>query len=126
MTVPRWLTVAAVLVAMAAALFLVAGPPDLHRSLHLLDGSEVSGPTELAFVSLLCWVVLVALALATVAAALRRGGVLSRSGTQRKRSVALLAAGAALLVAGVVHHQAGYRVCCSNAATIQLAQSHVR
>lgn len=121
----RHFVLAGVVVVLAIALAFVAGGPDIGRSVDLVTGTGVTGATEFAFVGLLCWLALAVL-ISVIAAdglrQLRHPPALARWWL----SVAALVVGVALLAAGIVQHQSGYRVCCSSSLTAQQAEQRVR
>ena len=120
----RQMVLAAVVVMLAVALAFVAGGPDIGRSLDLVTGSFVTGTTEFAFIGLLCWIALAVLISVIAASALRQlkhPPALARWWLP----VAALVVGVSLLAAGIVRHQSGYRVCCSNSLTAQQAEQRV-
>ena len=115
----RRLLYASSVLGLGIALAVVGGLPDPGRSVDLLTGS-VTSATESAFIVLLCWLVVVCLAIPGVlslfpATRLRRPRALARS-------LAVLAVGLTLLGMGIVRNQAGYRVCCSDSTTAQEAE----
>ncbi len=109
---------------LAAALALVTGWPDPRGALGLLTGNTVTSESEVAFLALLCWVVVAGLLVAGLAGA-ARDRPRSTAGVRRWRPLALLVAGVALLGIGFARHHAAYQVCCSTVDTAQQVQSRV-
>jgi hypothetical protein len=119
----RLLPVAA-LAALTTALAVVAGWPELGRSLDRVTGRDVSGATEFAFVGLLCWVMLAVTTVVGAVDALLAAHQSNRF-VRRRRYLAVVAVGAALLVAGISRQQNEYRVCCASPSTAQQAEQLV-
>ena len=122
----RRLLPAAVLVGLTVALAVVAGWPDVGRSLDLATGDGLTSAMEFALIGLLCWLALALIIGAAAARALRQVGHRPTIFTQRWRRLAVFAAGIAVLAAGIVHHQNQYRVCCASPGTAQQAERLVR
>lgn len=120
----RFLTLGAAGTALGVTLVVTGVWPDLARSLDLLTGRSVTGQTESALVSTLCWVAAVALAVGAVWRA-RPHGRPGRRALALARPLLVLIIGVALLAAGVAH-QNGYRVCCATPSSSQEAQRLVR
>ena len=118
----RRLLLAAGGVAPCVALMLVGAWPDPGRSLDLLTGRSVTGATEAAVVTLLCWFGAVILAVSAGRALRERRPRPTR--LARVWPAAVLIIGIALLGAGIARHD-GYRVCCATTTTAQEAEQLV-
>jgi hypothetical protein len=115
---------AASLVILTIALAVVAGWPDIGRSLDFVTGAGITGPTGFAFIGLLCWLALVVMIAVIAAGVLRR--LKHPTAIARWRwSVAVFVVGVSLLTVGIVRHQSGYRVCCASSLTVQQAEQRV-
>lgn len=122
----RRLGFAGALAAVSYALVVVVGWPDPGRSLDLITGRATTSATELAFIALLCWLVVAVVvvgAMITALEAARGKHIMSR---KRWHSLALLAVVLIMLGIGVARHEGGYRVCCASQTTAQQVQSLVR
>jgi hypothetical protein len=120
----RRVVIAAALLTLTTALAIVAGWPDIGRSLDLVTGAGITGATGLAAIGLLCWLALAAMISVVAAGALRH--LKRRTAVARWLwSVAVLVVGISLLAAGIVRHQSGYRVCCASSLTVQQAEHRV-
>jgi hypothetical protein len=123
--VVRRLLSAAALTGLTAALAVVAGWPDVGRSLDLVTGRTVTGATEFAVIGLLCWLMLAVMSVLATVDALRRTSRQSGIFTRWLWCLVILTAGSTLLVAGIARHQNQYRVCCATADTAQQAEQLV-
>jgi high-affinity Fe2+/Pb2+ permease len=119
---PRRVT-AAVTGAAVLAAAVWFGWLDTARIVDLLTGRVITDTSAFAMVALLCWLAVAGIVGAVVARLLGRRGGRRRS---IRRAPLALVAGATLLGLGVVHHNAGYGVCCANAGTAQQAEHRVR
>ncbi|HWF56775.1 MAG TPA: hypothetical protein VG520_00300 [Candidatus Dormibacteraeota bacterium] len=118
--VARRLLGAAALSGLAVALAIVAGWPDIGRSLDLVTGNPVSGADALAFIGLLCWLTLAVLGILAAVGALRR--VAWQPGMW---CAVILTAGSTVLITGIARHQGQFRVCCASAASTHRAEQLV-
>ncbi|HEY7927044.1 MAG: hypothetical protein ACHQ06_01490 [Candidatus Dormibacteria bacterium] len=113
--------------ALAGAAVLAAavafGWVDGTRCLDLLTGRVVTRTTAFAVVAAVCWLGAATVVGAVTATVLDGGGPVRH---RIRRAPLALLAGLTVLGLGVVHHNAGYAVCCANASTAQQVERHVR
>ena len=110
------------LLGLTIAVAVVGGLPDLGKSFDLVTGNFTAA-TESAVIVLLCWLVVVFLAIVgtmSLLAASRLPGQRARA-----RSLAVVALGLTLLGMGIVRQAAGYRVCCGDQNTAHHAEQLV-
>lgn len=113
--------VGAAVLLFAFGCYAAFGFPDAGRALRFLSGGESTGDGMSALVATICWFAIGLMVAATLVHWFGRRWRRLTHLTPGTRAAMVLAAGAITLTLGLLHHQAGYKVCCSTSTSTQRA-----